>query len=303
MPRYSIIIPARNAALTLGAALDSLLAQCVTDWEALIIEDGSDDATRAIAEGYADADMRFRVLSNVGHGLSQACNLGAAIARGEILAFCRPDRLWMPGRLRRMDEAFADATLDACYGRIALMDNLGSYTLSTVPEGDLTVEALLADNPAGTLSNMAVRRDVFQATGGLDTRISTGASLEWALRLVGEGFRLRGIDATLTIQRATGTAMADLPALCAGRLAALVTASRYAGAHTPERDAQRLRAMTRRALRRGAPRRQSLQLALLGLRTSPAGWFSDMRRGTLTLSGALVAPILPATLRRTLFAN
>ncbi|HLM13475.1 MAG TPA: glycosyltransferase family 2 protein, partial [Reyranella sp.] len=80
----SVVIPAHNAADTLGATLDSLLAQTRGDWQAIIVDDGSTDATRRIVETYVARDRRFSLLTNDGapEGVSAARNRGIAAASG-----------------------------------------------------------------------------------------------------------------------------------------------------------------------------------------------------------------------------
>jgi peptidoglycan/xylan/chitin deacetylase (PgdA/CDA1 family) len=89
----SVVIPAHNAADTLGATLDSLLAQTRGDWQAIIVDDGSTDATRRIAETYVARDRRFSLLTNDGapEGVSAARNRGIAAASGRWLLFLDAD--------------------------------------------------------------------------------------------------------------------------------------------------------------------------------------------------------------------
>ncbi|PJE28791.1 Glycosyltransferase involved in cell wall bisynthesis [Pseudooceanicola antarcticus] len=304
MPRFTIVIPCYNSAATLGATLDSLRAQSLGDWEALVIDDGSVDDSLDIARRFAQQDPRFRPMRNSGKGPSEARNLALSEARGEILAFCDADDLWLPGKLESLARRFADPTIDATYARVAFFDAEGTRSSSRILSRDVTVSDLLGENPVCTMSNLALRADVFRARGGLDARIVHNEDLEFLIRLVGEGHRLAGIDEVQVMYRTSVTGLsADLPAMAAGRLAALTTAARYGNRPSPRDEAIHLRYLTRRALRTGAPRRQTLGLALRGLGASPRGWFSDLRRGALTLGGALMAPILPAALRKTLFAN
>ncbi|WP_010140162.1 glycosyltransferase family 2 protein [Oceanicola sp. S124] len=304
MPLFSIVIPCYNAAATLAATLDSLLAQTFTDWEALIIDDGSQDDSLRVAAIYGARDRRFRLMRNTGKGPSEARNMAISEAGGEILAFCDADDLWLPHKLQSLAVAFRDPTLAACYGRVAFFDRNGARSVSTVLPRDVTVADLLGENPVCTMSNLAVRSDAFVLTGGLDPRIVHNEDLEFLIRLVGEGHRLAGLDDVQVWYRTSVTGLsADLPAMAAGRLAALVTAARYNRRPSRRDEAIHLRYLTRRALRTGAPVRQALGLALRGLASSPFGWFSDRRRGALTLGGALMSPLLPAQLRKSLFAN
>ena len=89
----SVVIPARDAATTVGDTLDSLLAQTRTDWEAIVVDDGSTDGTSAIVEAYARRDKRFRLLSDgrPAEGASAARNRGIASATGRWLLFLDSD--------------------------------------------------------------------------------------------------------------------------------------------------------------------------------------------------------------------
>lgn len=304
MPRFTIVIPCYNAAATLGATLDSLRAQSVTDWEALVIDDGSCDDSLDIARRFALADARIRPMRNPGKGPSEARNLAMSEAAAEILAFCDADDIWLPRKLERLAETFADPSVGATYARVAFFDTTGTRSSSRILPRDVGIDDLLGENPVCTMSNLALRTSAFTATGGLDPRIVHNEDLEFLIRLVGEGHRLVGLDEILVMYRTSVTGLsAGLPAMAAGRLAALVTAARYGNRPSRRDEAIHLRYLTRRALRTGAPVRQTLGLALRGLTSSPRGWFSDHRRGTLTLGGALMAPLLPAFLRKSLFAN
>jgi teichuronic acid biosynthesis glycosyltransferase TuaG len=102
LPLVSVIMPAWRAAATLVEAVASVQAQSLTDWELLIIDDASDDATLMLATGLAAADGRIKVLSQTHNsGAAQARNRGILAARGLYIAFLDADDLWMPRKLER----------------------------------------------------------------------------------------------------------------------------------------------------------------------------------------------------------
>ena len=93
MVAVSVVIPARNAARTLDAQLQALAAQRFpAEWEVLVSDNGSTDATRAVAVEWAGRIPLLRVIdASARPGASAARNLGAAAAHGELLLFCDAD--------------------------------------------------------------------------------------------------------------------------------------------------------------------------------------------------------------------
>lgn len=99
VPRVSVITPVWNAAATLAATIASVQAQTVTDWEMLIVDDGSTDGSGQRAAEVAAADPRLRLLSGPHRGAAAARNAGIAAARGRFIAFLDADDLWYPDKL------------------------------------------------------------------------------------------------------------------------------------------------------------------------------------------------------------
>lgn len=98
-PDISVILPVYNAAATLGATLDSVLAQSFHRFELLIVEDGSEDDSPAIAAAYARRDPRIRVLQPGRQGQVGAMNSGLHAARAPIVARMDADDRMYPERL------------------------------------------------------------------------------------------------------------------------------------------------------------------------------------------------------------
>ena len=92
----SIIVPIYNMERYLARALDSLLAQTCSDWEAILVNDGSTDASAEVAEAYARRDSRFVVVHKENGGLSDARNAGMEHVSGEWVLFLDPDDFFHP---------------------------------------------------------------------------------------------------------------------------------------------------------------------------------------------------------------
>ncbi len=98
----SIIIPARNEERALGACLDSLLRQSGAAFEVIVVDDGSTDRTRALAESFAGVKvLQAGPVPPGWTGKSHACQVGADAARGEWLLFTDADTVHQPGSLAR----------------------------------------------------------------------------------------------------------------------------------------------------------------------------------------------------------
>jgi hypothetical protein len=114
-PFVSIIMPAFNAERNIAAAIESVLAQTLSEWELLIVDDGSRDQTCVIAAWYAaahhDRIFVFHHDSHSNRGVAASRNLAITRARGEYMAFLDADDLWRPQKLSQQI-AFMDARPD-----------------------------------------------------------------------------------------------------------------------------------------------------------------------------------------------
>src|SRR5690625_987453 len=101
-PLVSVIMPMHNAERFIAQSIRSVLGQTVTDWELLIIDDASQDESRAVAEQAAAGDDRIRVLTNPGpSGAGPTRNVGIDAAAGRYIAFLDSDDMWLPTKLAK----------------------------------------------------------------------------------------------------------------------------------------------------------------------------------------------------------
>jgi CDP-glycerol glycerophosphotransferase len=126
MPRVSVIVPMFNVEAYLEECLDSLLRQDA-DFEAILIDDGSTDASGAIADRYASNDGRFRIVRQDNAGLGNARNAGVALASGEFLFFLDSDDKLPPGTFRRLLGTLDRTGSDFASGDIHRFDSRGEW--------------------------------------------------------------------------------------------------------------------------------------------------------------------------------
>ena len=108
-PLMTFVVPVYNTEATVGACLDSALAQTVRDIEVVCVDDGSPDRAGEVLERYAALDGRVRVLHQANAGLAAARNAGMAAARGRLVAFLDSDDMVAPTFAERIARAFASA--------------------------------------------------------------------------------------------------------------------------------------------------------------------------------------------------
>ena len=102
MPAISVIVPVYQAEALLPQCVESVLAQTFSDWELLLIDDGSRDGSPTLCDGYAARDPRIRVFHKPNGGVSTARNLGLEQATGPYIAFLDADDTFEPAALETL---------------------------------------------------------------------------------------------------------------------------------------------------------------------------------------------------------
>ena len=168
-PLVTVLMPVFNAARHLRPAIDSILAQTFTDFEFLIVNDGSTDESRTIVA--SSGDPRIRIIDHERNlGLSAALNRGLVEARGELVARQDGDDVSMPERLARQVEFMRTHDTIALVGtRGRVIDEAGQFIgiVDRPLDGTSIRWYGLWDNPFIHTSLM-FRREVVQAAGGFE---------------------------------------------------------------------------------------------------------------------------------------
>src|SRR4026209_198594 len=123
-PAVSVVIASRNYGRFLAGAIKSVRNQTWTDWELLIIDDGSTDNTCDVVAPFL-TDNRIHSHRTDGLGQSRAKNLGIQLSQAPLIAFLDGDDEWLPEKLERQLPLFSDANIGVVYGRRLLMDEAG----------------------------------------------------------------------------------------------------------------------------------------------------------------------------------
>jgi hypothetical protein len=174
LPRVSFILPVRNAAATLGEALQSLRAQTFPDFEVLVFDDGSDDGSLAIAQSAADADSRVRVVGSERVGLVAAlgrlveCSDAALLGRMDADDRCHPERLARQLELlERRPELDLASCLIRCFPEEHVADGMRRYEawLNQLVEPHAIARDMFVGSPLCHPS-VLMRREAFERAGG-----------------------------------------------------------------------------------------------------------------------------------------
>lgn len=167
-PKVSIVLPVYNGERYLAAAVASVIAQTVSDWELLIIDDGSKDGSPAICDGYAAKDARIRVFHQPNGGVNSARAKGVDNANGEYLAFLDADDRFVPDALEYL--------LSNCTPETDLL--LAEGQPEAVIGKEEYIAALWTGKVAPALWGKLFRTSVYKRIGySLDRRLAMGEDL------------------------------------------------------------------------------------------------------------------------------
>lgn len=171
MPAVSIIIPTYNHRDFVLATLNSVFAQTFTDYEVIVINDGSPDDTAEVLRPLAEAG-RIRYIEQENTGQSLARNRGIAEAGGEFIALLDDDDLWPPDKLEWQVDAMArHPSAGIVGGPTLIVDAEGRRLFRTDFVPDLSFEKCLLECPFVSPGQTLIRADVLRRLGGLNPNI------------------------------------------------------------------------------------------------------------------------------------
>lgn len=168
MLTVSVIIPAYNAAATVAASIESVLAQTSKAFEIIVVNDGSSDETASALERYAG---RIKVVTQQNRGPAAARNAGVRAATGEWIAFLDGDDTWTADKLEKTVAAVrGDSETVLVFSDATCIDESGTVLPRAFIEADRARAPSMDDMLAGRFqiptSSVSVRRDAFERAGG-----------------------------------------------------------------------------------------------------------------------------------------
>jgi PST family polysaccharide transporter len=205
---FSVVMPAHNTAATIGAAIESVLAQSREDFEVLVVDDGSEDGTADAVDRYA-SDPRVRLLRRPeSGGPGAARNTAFAVAHTPLVCMLDSDDLWLPHYLETAAEALAAHPSAAlfCAGNWTLEEPPGLIRRNTSKHADAVLDAdefllRLMERNFVVNSTVTVRREALLECGGCDPSLRAAVDLDLWLRLAATGHGAIRVAEPLAVYR------------------------------------------------------------------------------------------------------
>jgi len=236
----SVIIPAFNAAANIRQTLNSVLAQTYQEFEVIVVDDGSSDATSAIVEEFVARDARFQLVRQSNAGVGVARNTGIRKARGEYIAPLDADDLWFPEKLEKqvacIEQCGNETGLVYCWS--TSIDKRGGLVsdCSHTVEGRLR-HALILRNIVGNGSAPLFSAVAVEKVGLYLTRAEQGGAQgceDWDLYLrIAECFGIRVVPEYLVAYRHAGSGMSANFDSMAASFAVIMSRARERNCHLP----------------------------------------------------------------------
>jgi glycosyltransferase involved in cell wall biosynthesis len=187
--RVSIVIPAFDAERTVGAAISSALWQTYSDFEVVVVDDGSSDATSAIASSFPEP---VQVVAQENAGVAAARNRGIAQARGELIAFCDADDVLLPQHLEALvavyDRHGGIATSNCYWLFPGGIHGARTRYKGRFPSPEQQRLAILEQNFVSTMSLFP--RSLLDEIGPFDTELEVAEDWDFWLRAIYMGRRV-----------------------------------------------------------------------------------------------------------------
>ncbi len=204
--KVSVIVPCYNQAQFLDECLTSLLNQTFTDWECIIVNDGSPDNTEEVAKKWIDKDDRFIYYKKVNGGPASARNFGIKNANGEFIVALDADDILEVKFLKSTCEYLIENSKAGAV--TTYLKCFGSSEIEWKPKGG-NIVSFLASNQA--IQSSMFRRSIWEKVGGYDEKTSVGFFEDWDfwILLTSQGWTIGVVPELLLKYRRFGNSNQD----------------------------------------------------------------------------------------------
>ena len=185
MPLVSVIVPTYNRLPLLGPAIESVRAQSFTDWELIVVDDGSSDGTVEWVRALGDARIRCISLPHTGD-VGRLRNEGARAGGGELVAFLDSDDLWHPAKLETQLTQMRAADASWSYTRYRHIDAAGNDIPARAGEwhalSGWIARDMIEDRTGVSVITVIMEHRLFHQLGGFPQGVRTREDLDFLLR-------------------------------------------------------------------------------------------------------------------------
>lgn|GEM_PF-6167878 len=192
----TVVIPYRDAPLTIGRAINSVRAQHGVHCEIIIINDGSSIESESALRHFRKTH-NIRIIDTPHHGSAAARNLGVGLARSDVIAFLdADDELSLNALTKKIAELNRALDVGLVFGQTRIKwEILENKSTISQAYSDISLESVLGFFPVLSASNMLVRRAALEEIGGFDEGLRRASDQEWVARLcLNENWRMVGMD-------------------------------------------------------------------------------------------------------------
>ena len=209
MPLISVIIPAYNAEKTIQETIESVVNQTFSDWELIVINDGSQDRTVDVVSQITDPRIKVFSYSNAGAPASR--NRGFDNSLGQFIAFLDADDLWTTDKLESQLNALQlHPEAAVAYSWTNYIDESGNFLKQgghIICNGDV-YSKLLVRNFLENGSNPLIKREAINEVGGFDESLKGGQDWELYLRL-GEKYHFVAVEKPQILYRVSSNSISS----------------------------------------------------------------------------------------------
>ena len=199
-PSISVLMPIYNTKAFVAQAIESILSQSFSDFELIIVDDGSTDNSLVIAKQYENMDSRIKVYSQANQGISKTRNYLVSLARSEYLAWMDSDDVSMPLRLEKQYEYFQNDQRLVAIGTKSLMIDEQNLPIciwpSPLEHEEIDRWHIEGGGGAIIFPSSIMRKWAVQNLGGFDVRLTGAEDLSLFLKLAELG-KIENMDDVL----------------------------------------------------------------------------------------------------------
>jgi glycosyltransferase involved in cell wall biosynthesis len=191
-PIFSVIIPTYNSTSFIERTVESVLNQTFSDFELIIIDDGSKDSTSNVLKNLAEKDTRIKIITTPNSGGPVVpTNIGITVAKGKYIAFLDHDDEWRPNKLEAVRNAFLyNPHAGFVASNVEIYNEAdGTTTISNAPVRNqhVSVPDMIAGKYFNTFSMLVIQKDVLNRVGSLDKNLSVFADYDIVVRMLTSG--------------------------------------------------------------------------------------------------------------------